>query len=422
MKTSQLVVDGSIAFVFLLLMTHSSLGEASRWAVAVGFTVSLAIRRFSPPLSLGVAWVTALAQMFVFHNDPSIVDLAILATLYTSSAYGDRALKWAGCASVAVGAIVGSLYLNFGASSTVFEVSSLGGVASAAIPVLFVFIAMAVLLGLPWTAGLLVRARIAARESREAQLLAQRGAELAERDVIVEQERTRIARDMHDVVAHSLAVVIAQADGARYARASDPAAADAALDTISATAREALGEVRVLLGQLRHPQSDGPQPGLDELPRLLDQLRASGLVIEFEARGETRPLGAGPQLAAYRIVQEALTNALRHGDVSGPVAVRLSWSPRELEITVVSALVAAPATGELRLGHGLAGMRERAALVGGRLTTEVNDRHFGVRAILPVTGTAHATTGAVPVAPTGAPTAPDDPPLTARPAPGPVPA
>ncbi|WP_316313707.1 sensor histidine kinase, partial [Clavibacter michiganensis] len=134
-------------------------------------------------------------------------------------------------------------------------------------------------------------------------------------DVVVEQERNRIARDMHDVVAHSLAVVIAQADGARYARLVDPEAADEALRTISTTARQALGDVRILLAQLRHSEDDAPQPELKELSDLIDQMRSTGLTIEFVETGQPGEFGTGQQLAVYRIVQEALTNVLRHGDV-----------------------------------------------------------------------------------------------------------
>jgi signal transduction histidine kinase len=243
------------------------------------------------------------------------------------------------------------------------------------------------LLGLPWTAGTLVRTRLAARASRAAEREAQNDAEAAERDVIVEQERNRIARDMHDVVAHSLAVVIAQADGARYARESDPDAVDGALSAISSTAREALADVRLLLGQLRHPQTEGPQPALADLGRLLDQLRASGLVVAFTTKGEPLQLGTGQQLAVYRIVQEALTNALRHGETHREVTVRFEWLADELEMTITSAMTATPPTADLRLGHGLAGMKERAALVGGGLKTTVDDHTFVVTATIPAAAT-----------------------------------
>src|SRR5690606_25299861 len=131
------------------------------------------------------------------------------------------------------------------------------------------FVAM---FGLSWTLGLLARTRRTARESRQAQERAEFEEAQARQDVIVEQERNRIARDMHDVVAHSLAVVIAQADGARYAQASDPDATSAALTTISNTAQEPLSHVRILLGQFRHRHGGSLQPVRDDRDRLIEQM------------------------------------------------------------------------------------------------------------------------------------------------------
>jgi signal transduction histidine kinase len=239
---------------------------------------------------------------------------------------------------------------------------------------------------LSWTFGLLGKTWRGAREAGQARVLAERQKIDAQRSVVVEQERNRIARDMHDVVAHSLAVVIAQADGARYARAKDPDAVDAALTTISSTAREALGDVRILLGQLRHNQDEAPQPVLADLGRLVDQVRGSGLPVRFEQEGESVPLGTGKQLAVYRIVQEALTNALRHGDTSRETLVSLHWGQKDLAVAVSSALrLAEPAAEpELGLGHGLSGMRERAILAGGSLTAEPHAGRFLVTASLPL--------------------------------------
>jgi len=212
--------------------------------------------------------------------------------------------------------------------------------------------------------------------------------------VVVEQERTRIARDMHDVVAHSLAVVIAQADGARYARHSDPDSVDEALKTIASTARSALGDVRVLLAELRHAQPEGPQPSLDDLDRTVDQIRAAGLDVSLERSGDLAALGQAQQIAAYRIVQEALTNALRHGDTASIASVVLAeatpatGAPGAV-ITVRNSMKAiadqaGASTGGLpRIGHGLPGMRERASLAGGSLSAGPNGTEFVVTAFLP---------------------------------------
>ena len=393
---SQTAIDVGLAFVYFLIC-FAPLNRTDQFSQAVAvllFALALGFRRFSPPLSLGLAWLAALYQMYFANLQPGILDLAILGVLYTNARQGDRRIRWFGFGSVFVGAILGAIYLVWGSQAPTIGVSlgvrSVAQAAGTLVKLVFNLGLLVGLLGLPWTAGTLVRTRGAARESRLAEQSAQLEVEAAEHDVIVEQERNRIARDMHDVVAHSLAVVIAQADGARYAKAHDPEAVDGALSAISSTAREALADVRLLLGQLRHPQTEGPQPALADLGRLLDQLRASGLTVAFTTKGQPLQLGTGQQLAVYRIVQEALTNALRHGNVQQEVTVRFEWVIDELDITITSAVTASPATAELRVGHGLAGMKERAALVGGRLTTAVDDRRFVVTASIPATAVARA--------------------------------
>ena len=232
--------------------------------------------------------------------------------------------------------------------------------------------------------GLLVATWTTARESRAALRFAEAERVVAKREVAVEQERTRIARDMHDVVAHSLAVVIAQADGGRYARVTRPEAADQAFLTIAATAREALADVRVLLRELRSNEGAGPQPTLDDLDRLIDQMRASGLEIERVDTGSAARLGLGQQLTIYRIVQESLTNVLRHGNAAVPIRMGFLWATTTLKVTIDSAMrehrdiVGAP------VGHGLDGMRERALMAGGTFTAGAVQDRFVVRLSLPV--------------------------------------
>ena len=147
------------------------------------------------------------------------------------------------------------------------------------------FVASIAVLVLAWTTGLLVRSVRDTREIRRREEVATRERELVEYRYVVEQERNRIARDMHDVVAHSLAVVIAQADGARFAARTDPEAATGGLGTIAGVARGALGDVRLLLAELRHAESDAPQPVLDDLGELLEQVRAAGLDVRFTESG-----------------------------------------------------------------------------------------------------------------------------------------
>jgi signal transduction histidine kinase len=192
---------------------------------------------------------------------------------------------------------------------------------------------------------------------------------------------------MHDVVAHSLSVVIAQADGGRYAGRTDPEAAVGALEQISATGRQALADMRSLLGVLREgdTQEFAPQPDVATIPTLVEDVRRSGLDVDLLTEGEPVEMAGGAQLAAYRIVQESLTNVLKHAGPASRAWVRLQWRPDALEISVLddgrgAAAMLAP-DGE---GQGVVGMRERAALHGGRL--ETGPRHgggYGVHAVLP---------------------------------------
>ncbi|GAA5093237.1 sensor histidine kinase [Microbacterium yannicii] len=392
LKTYQLVADLSAALVFLLVawpieavLAPSALGPEFRpgdggptgFALLVAgiFSAALAVRRLSPALALGLAWLGAVVQIGL-GRPPSFSDLAIFAVLYATAAYGVRLVYWAGFASAIVGALVITVYLFVG------PVFAGGGLSWETLPLaLVVLVAAAFALGLAWTIGALVRTAVRARENSEAQ-------RRAEAETVAEQERVRIARDMHDVVAHSLAVVIAQADGARYAAAADPAVATDALATISSTARSALADVRLLLGQLRHQQGDGPQPTIADLEELYAQVRAAGVELRVDVDPvpqRTSASGEPPaavQLAVYRILQEALTNALRHGAPGGPVDVRLAWLPDRVELDVSNPML--PGTPPGRFGHGLIGMRERAQLAGGRLDAAHEFGAFTVRAHIPI--------------------------------------
>jgi signal transduction histidine kinase len=205
----------------------------------------------------------------------------------------------------------------------------------------------------------------------------------------VGEERARIARELHDVVAHGLSVIAIQADAAEAALGRDPELARRPLTAIRASAREALAEMRQLLGMLR--EDDGPdtadalapQPGLGQLPALVERTRAAGVPVELEISGEPRPLPASLDLSAYRILQEALTNVRKHAG-SVPATVRLEWRDGALAVGVRDRGPGGPTGG--RAGHGLVGMRERVRLHGGELhagPTAAGDG-FEVRAVLPL--------------------------------------
>ncbi|MEV1130585.1 histidine kinase [Agromyces sp. NPDC049794] len=373
MITTDVVLAGLFGLVCL---PFALLGNLADLLALAGFTGALAVRRRSPAVSLGVAWAAAVVQMAAL-SDLQLYDLAVLGVLYTTAARGEQVVKWLGLASAGFGAVVATVYL--GVVKPLLDGASLVGSPSNAIgtslAVGLLFVASIAVLVLAWTAGLLVRSVRDTRDIRRREELANRQRELAQYRFVVEQERNRIARDMHDVVAHSLAVVIAQADGSRFAARTRPEAAVEALDTIAGVARGALGDVRLLLAELRHHEGDAPQPVLDDLGRLIDQVRTTGLDVRFAETGERIELGTGHQIAVYRIVQEGLTNALRHGDVAAPVDLRLAWDEAGVELEIVNAMRADAAAGDSSpaFRHGIPGMHERAQLAGGTLHAEAGD-------------------------------------------------
>ncbi|MGC0368518.1 sensor histidine kinase [Microbacterium sp. SLBN-111] len=367
----QLVVDLVAAGLFGLfsfvieLEPGDVLGNLGALVVVALFSAAFAFRRLHPGVALLLAWVAAIAQMS-FLRSPSPTDVAVFVVLYTAAAYGSRRVYWAGFVSTFVGAVTATVYLILRGGQEIFHPENAFAILAVLLTSGFAFL-------LSWGSGALVRTTRRAAENAAAQ-------RAAEEATIAEQERVRIARDMHDVVAHSLAVVIAQADGARYAAAQNPAAATDALSTISTTARAALSDVRLLLQQLRHSQADGPQPTLADVESLYAQVRAAG--VELETTVDPAPVAEPPasvQLALYRILQEALTNALRHG-VDRRVAVRFAWHPDRVELTVRNRLGDGPPSSSG--GHGVIGMRERAQLAGGTLSAQPESRDFVVRVSL----------------------------------------
>jgi signal transduction histidine kinase len=202
----------------------------------------------------------------------------------------------------------------------------------------------------------------------------------------VAEERARIARELHDVVAHSVSVIAVQTGSIRHRLRTERPAEAAELSGVEQTARQALAEMRRMLGLLRADDeglSLAPQPGMDEVQRLVDQVRETGLPVQLEIEGDRRPLAPGVDLAAYRILQEALTNVMKHaGPSHARVAVRFGERTVELEVADDGRGPSAGANGG---GHGLIGMRERVALYGGSLETRPGaDGGFVVRASLPI--------------------------------------
>jgi signal transduction histidine kinase len=226
------------------------------------------------------------------------------------------------------------------------------------------------------------RARIVELEERARR--AERDAE-RERRLAAAEERTRIARDLHDSAGHAINVILVQAGAARLLSEQDPERSQSALETIEEVARETLGEIDQLVRALREDDpADGvvePPPGLAALSTLAERHRSAGLVLSVQERGAPRPLSPGVDQAAYRILQEALTNAARHG--TGHADVEIGFGPTSLDLTVTNPTRPGSA-GDA--GHGIVGMRERATLLGGRLDAESSEGRFRVSARLPYGG------------------------------------
>jgi signal transduction histidine kinase len=211
-----------------------------------------------------------------------------------------------------------------------------------------------------------------------------------ERRLAVAEERNRIARDLHDSAAHAINVILVQAGGARLLQGRDPGAVSAALSTIEDVARETIAEIDQLIHGLRTTDESGQTndlielpTGLASVPTLVERHHAAGMTLDIQVDGCPRPLAPGPDQAAYRILQECLTNAARHG--AGPVEVHLAYGQRQLELTISNATTAnGNGTGDARTpGYGILGMRERAALLGGSLRAGARDGRFQVTAHLP---------------------------------------
>jgi signal transduction histidine kinase len=221
-----------------------------------------------------------------------------------------------------------------------------------------------------WSMGLFRRTQLA-----YGRLLEERARQAADKAVL--DERARIAREIHDVVAHSLSVMVNQAKGGQYA--SDQAAE--ALVVIEDTGRQALNDMRSLLGVLRtDPADHAPQPTLRELPDLLDRVRSTGLAVHQVEHGTARQLGPAVGLTAYRVIQEALTNAVKHAGPATAV-VTLDWEPEALRVTVTDDGTG-PGT-KHGAGHGLVGMRERVAAIGGTVCAGPSAGGFRVTARIP---------------------------------------
>jgi signal transduction histidine kinase len=329
-------------------------------AVSLLATGSVAVRR-RWPLAVGLAVGWAYALQIGLVGDPQIIAASVgwFCALYALTV-------WTPPRRFAIGTAL--LLLGFGA-----DAAGPHGFAGGS----------AVFFGVVMLAVMLLVRRVLGDRERRVQL-AERERDLAAREAVV-AERARIARELHDVVAHSVSVMVVQAQAGP--RLPDEERVRDAFGSIETTGREALVELRRLLGVLRGGEehaATAPQPGLASIEALVEQVREAGLRVDLRVEGEPAALPPGIDLSAYRIVQEALTNTLKHaGRAEAEVIVRYETAAVELEILDNGV---GPHTRANGSGHGLVGMRERVALYGGLLETGSRNGHgFAVRARLPLT-------------------------------------
>jgi signal transduction histidine kinase len=348
--------------------------DIASWVAYLVAAVATLFRRRAAGPALAVVVPIALAALVLRSGGP-IVFLVTL-TLYSLVVNAGRLLATAVTSLIACSVLAASIA---GGGEQV-PMAAVGGAAL-------------VLLG--WLAGENTRAsrvyasQQAERAAEQAAMVAAEQAQQVSRALA--DERAQIARDLHDIVAHAMSVIAVRSGVARMVMDSDPAQAREALAIIEITTRRSLQELRLLVGVLRSPEDRhaelSPVPGLADLDRLVADTAVAGVIAEVDVDGEARPLPPAADLSAYRIVQEALTNVVRH---AGPTCarVRISYRPAEVCIEVTDdgprgrrPRPIARAGG----GHGLIGMRERTALFGGALDAGPHAGGFRVRAMLPLT-------------------------------------
>ena len=365
LKEHPLLADSLLAGLLLVVVLLSITGgdtsahgvtyrDANALAVILGVlsAVPVAWRRRTPLPALVVVGVATVAYEALGFPE-SATAVGVMICLYSVAAHCDRRRSIIGAVYTTIGTLVVFFTARWGVNP--------GNIVS-----------NVVIFGTAWILGDNLRNRrayLASLEDRAARLERE---QVEQAHHAVADERARIARELHDVVAHNVSVMVVQAGAARRMTERDPARARDALTSVEAIGRQALDEMRRLLGVLRTEdeatEERSPQPSVSQLDSLVAHVREAGLPVEVVVEGEPRPLMSGVDMSAYRIVQEALTNSLKH---AGPAHARvmLRWGEHDLRLEVVDdgRGLAADAPVSNGGGHGLVGMRERVALFGGEL-------------------------------------------------------
>ncbi|MGW5575119.1 sensor histidine kinase [Nocardia thailandica] len=389
LRDHPVVADTALALA-LLIVDALGVGNAGHKAVYLTFSVLLPLpliwRRRYPRTVAGVLFALSVCTTVVTwliddpDGDQHVALLGMGIMLYTLVAY--------------VGRREGLVYLGLLGIDLTTAVLVLKSPAGGDIALVVVYYALC------WTLAEFVGARhaydaeVAARLAVADSVMAHRAHDA------VAAERTRIARELHDVVAHAVSVIIVQADGARYALRTDPDTAETALQTIAATGRDALRELRRTVALLRseHAPEQLPQHGSAGIATLVEMMRDAGLAVELELTGELDDIAPEISLGVHRIVQESLTNTLRHAGATPKAWVRVHRHDTDVTVTISDTggtPAVTPEAGPIPGGGmGLVGMRERVAVLGGTLDAgRVADGSWRVRAVLPLTAEGEESLG-----------------------------
>jgi len=386
-----------VAVAFYALWINAEIGRTG-WAPwpLFPFTLalvaaSMALSRALPRIALALGGILVVVQLIVpsarFSSTSWPVYAGLLLTCLVVSASATGRIRWLSFPITAIYALGAAVLMTvpvlsdgYGWTSWSGQDVSISGVVGSITTVALVGLMLTVaawFIGFGYRAWMLKRMGDVLLEKTEDELRA------AELDLIVSRERDRIAQDVHDIMAHSLSVIIAQADGARFIGSQRPEAITESLKRIAGSARTSLTEVRMLIESLVADPDGHSTPAIDDLDSLIERMRDAGLDISVERFGDPQPLTSTQQLAVYRIAQEALTNSLKHAGTAARARLTLDWRGPGLALSIASQGHNAPhpdaepqSDGDwqpTRVGRGLYGMRERARLAGGWLTAGGDD-------------------------------------------------
>jgi signal transduction histidine kinase len=381
-------VEPVVAILFLLDCIFSEVGRNGTsvvaWLPSIAIAVSIALSRLIPIAALSVAGGLLILQWTItpleFSDTGSPAYFGLALTLIGVLLSGNRRVRHIAVAVfVLVGALIGCLPYRGGSDLELIFGSHLERI-PVALSIAVVYFVGAVCWLIAF--GLRAALRIGAAESAKQRAISElQGTEL---ELSMAVQRDRIAQDVHDIMAHSLSVIVAQADGARFVGKKRPASIDQSLEAIAQSARESLAEVRMLIETLVSEPEGHSHPTLEGLAALVERMESAGVSVSYTTFGEAESLTAGQELAVYRIVQEALTNALKHGGAQPTARVVLDWRGSGLALNISSSPIGSSG-GEDVGSRGIYGMRERARLAGGWLTASPDEagQEFLVTAFIP---------------------------------------